>query len=60
MLPIAGCALGTGVIFAAFMRSVAYSPEIEGEIFIYAILGFALIETFAFILIGTAGFIYAF
>ena len=58
--PIKGCAIGTGILFASLCKAVAYNPEADRDIFIYAILGFALIETFAFILIGVAGLILVF
>ena len=60
LLPITGCSIGTGLIFAAYLRSIAYSPELEDGIFIYVLLGFALIETFVFILLGTMSVIYGF
>jgi F0F1-type ATP synthase membrane subunit c/vacuolar-type H+-ATPase subunit K len=51
MFPVAGCAVGTGIVYAALLRSAAYSPEVEDQLFNYAALGFAFIETFAFMLI---------
>ena len=53
-LPIMGCALGTGVLFAALVRSISYSPDNEDTLFGYAALGFAFIETFAFTLFFVA------
>ena len=55
--PITGCAIGTGILFASLCKAVAYNPEADSAIFVYAILGFALIETFAFMLFGAAGLI---
>ena len=52
--PIAGCAIGTGIIYSALIRGCAYAPEQEETMFNYASLGFAFVETFAFILIGAA------
>jgi F0F1-type ATP synthase membrane subunit c/vacuolar-type H+-ATPase subunit K len=52
--PLAGCAVGTGLIYSALIRSCAYAPEMEETLFNYASLGFAFIETFAFVLIGAA------
>lgn len=49
-LPILGCALGTGLLFAALLRSISYAPDNEDVLFNYATLGFAFIETFAFTL----------
>jgi F0F1-type ATP synthase membrane subunit c/vacuolar-type H+-ATPase subunit K len=53
-MPIAGCAVGTGMIFGSLIRGISYSPEQEETMFNYAILGFAFIETFAFMLFGCA------
>lgn len=59
-LPIAGCAIGTGIIFGSLVKAVAYAPENEDSLFNYATMGFAFIETFAFILVLTALFIVSF
>jgi F0F1-type ATP synthase membrane subunit c/vacuolar-type H+-ATPase subunit K len=53
-LPITGCAIGTGLIYSALIRGCAYAPEMEETMFNYATLGFAFVETFAFIVIGSA------
>ena len=50
LLPLAGCAVGTGLIFASLLKSVSYAPDYEETLFNYAMLGFAFIETFAFLL----------
>ena len=60
LLPIAGCALGTGALFAALIRGVAYAPEQENILFNFATMGFAFIETFAFMCIGFAMFLSGF
>jgi len=52
--PIAGCAIGTGLIYSALVRGCAYAPEQEEIMFNYASLGFAFVETFAFMLIAVA------
>ena len=57
-LPLTGCAIGTGIIFASLLKSVSYAPDYEETLFNYAIMGFAFIETFGFFLFGAAGFIY--
>ena len=57
-LPILGCALGTGILFAALVRSLSYSPDNEDVLFNYAALGFAFIETFAFMLMFVAILVY--
>ena len=53
-LPILGCALGTGILFAALVRAVSYAPDNEDVLFNYTALGFAFIETFAFTLFFVA------
>ena len=53
-LPIAGCAIGTGLIYSALIKGCAYAPEMEETMFNYATLGFAFVETFAFMLLGAA------
>jgi F0F1-type ATP synthase membrane subunit c/vacuolar-type H+-ATPase subunit K len=52
--PLAGCAVGTGIIYSALVRGCAYAPEQEETMFNYASLGFAFVETFAFMLIAAA------
>lgn len=60
MLPIMGCAIGTGIIFAAMIRGLAYAPDLEETLFTYTTLGFAFVESFAFMLFGVAAIIYIF
>lgn len=60
MLPIAGCAIGTGIIFASLIRGLAYAPDMEEILFNYTTLGFAFVESFAFLLFGVAAVIYIF
>lgn len=50
-LPLGGCAVGVGLIFAALLRAEAYAPELGGLFFIRAMLGFALIETFVIVVV---------
>jgi F0F1-type ATP synthase membrane subunit c/vacuolar-type H+-ATPase subunit K len=59
-LPLLGCAIGTGILFAALVKATAYAPETEDSLFNYSMLGFAFIESFAFMLFGIAGLIYSF
>jgi F0F1-type ATP synthase membrane subunit c/vacuolar-type H+-ATPase subunit K len=49
--PLTGCAIATGILFAALIRGVSYSPDHEDSLFNYAIIGFAFIESFAFIVL---------
>jgi len=57
-MPLTGCAIATGIIFASLLKSVSYSPDYEEVLFNYAILGFAFVESFSFLLFFAAGFIY--
>lgn len=59
LLPLGGCAVGLGIIFGSFLRSVSYSPELEDALFSHAMLGFALVETFMVVTLGTMGLIYS-
>jgi len=59
LLPLGGCAVGLGLIFGSFLRAVAYSPELEDALFNHAMLGFALVETFMVVTLGTMGLIYS-
>lgn len=45
-VPFAGCAIGLGLVFAAFLRATSYAPDLEDTLFSHAMLGFALIESF--------------
>ena len=49
-LPLTGCAIATGLVFAALIKGISYSPDLEEILFNYTVLGFAFIESFAFIL----------
>ena len=53
-VPLAGACMGTGYIFGSLVRAIAYAPDQEETMFNYAVLGFAFIETFAFMLFGVA------
>jgi len=56
-LPLMGCAVATGIIFAALIKGIAYAPEQEDVLFNYTTLGFAFVETFAFMLFLVAAII---
>jgi F0F1-type ATP synthase membrane subunit c/vacuolar-type H+-ATPase subunit K len=60
LLPLGGCAIGLGLIFAALLRAESYAPELAGSLFGRAMLGFALIETFLVIVIAVIALIYVF
>lgn len=42
---LAGAAIGVGIVFAALINSTSRNPSIKGELFNYAVLGFALVES---------------
>lgn len=42
---LAGAAIGVGIVFSALINSTARNPSIKGELFNYAVLGFALCES---------------
>jgi F0F1-type ATP synthase membrane subunit c/vacuolar-type H+-ATPase subunit K len=54
------CGHAVGALFGSFLESVAYCPDIEDSLFTYAMLGFALVETFMVLVLGTMGLIVAF
>ena len=44
---LAGSGVGIGVVFAGLMVSVSRNPSLTKQLFVYAILGFALSEAIA-------------
>lgn len=56
-VPLLGCAVGTGILYAALIKGVSYAPDQEEKLFNYSTLGFAFIESFAFLLFFVAGII---
>jgi len=59
-LPLLGCAVATGIVFAALIKGVSYSPDQEDVLLNYTTLGFAFIESFAFMLFIVAAIIIGF
>ena len=59
-LPLGGCALGVGLIFAGLLRAEAYAPEMTGSLFGRAMTGFALVESFMFIIVGVLALNYVY
>lgn len=57
-LPLTGCAIATGLLFAALLRGISYAPDTEETLFNYTVLGFAFIESFAFLLFFVAFIVY--
>lgn len=41
---LGGAAIGIGVVFAALLLGTARNPALRGQLFSYAILGFAFVE----------------
>lgn len=41
---LTGAGIGIGLVFAALLNSVARNPALKGQLFSYAILGFAFVE----------------
>lgn len=46
-ISIAGSGIGIGIVFSGFLASFSVNPELEGKLFAYAMLGFALTEAIA-------------
>lgn len=46
-ISMAGSGVGIGLVFAGLMNSVSRNPNFLNQLFIYAILGFALSEAIA-------------
>ena len=41
---LGGAGVGIGLVFAALLNAVARNPSLRGQLFSYAILGFAFVE----------------
>ncbi|KAF7845845.1 hypothetical protein BT93_L0381 [Corymbia citriodora subsp. variegata] len=41
---LGGAGIGIGLVFAALLQGVARNPSLRGQLFSYAILGFAFVE----------------
>jgi F-type H+-transporting ATPase subunit c len=46
-ISLAGSGVGIGIVFAALINSIARNPSLSKQLFVYAILGFALTEAIA-------------
>ena len=44
---VAGAGVGIGVVFGSLLNSFARNPQLKKDLFIYALLGFALTEAIA-------------
>jgi F0F1-type ATP synthase membrane subunit c/vacuolar-type H+-ATPase subunit K len=55
--PLGLCAIAVGYLFGSFLQALSYCPDLEDGMFTYTMLGFALIETFMVIVVGTMAMI---
>jgi F-type H+-transporting ATPase subunit c len=46
-IALAGSGVGIGIVFAALINSIARNPSLTKQLFVYAVLGFALTEAIA-------------
>lgn len=53
-MPLTGCAIATGLVFASLIKGISYAPDLEEVLFNYTTLGFAFVESFAFLLFFVA------
>lgn len=60
LLPLAGCALGIGIIFFGLLYGLSRNPSAYDMVFGLSLLGLSMIEIFAFICLGTAFFLFIF
>ena len=49
LLPLAGCAMGIGLIFFGLLYGISRNPGAYDTVFGLALLGLAMVELFAFI-----------
>jgi F0F1-type ATP synthase membrane subunit c/vacuolar-type H+-ATPase subunit K len=59
-MPLTGVAIATGLIFGSLLKAVSNAPELEEQLFNYASLGFAFVETSSFLLFIVAAVIIVF
>lgn len=57
-MPLFGCSLATGFLYGSLLTAVAYSPDHRETLFQYSLTGFALVETFTFMLFFIAAFVF--
>ena len=58
LLPLAGCALGIGMIFSGLLYGLTRNPSAYDVVFGLSLLGLSLIEMFGFICIIAAAVSY--
>lgn len=44
VLSLGGTSMGIGNVFSSLLNSLSRNPSLKGQLFAYAILGFALVE----------------
>ena len=47
VLGMGGAGIGIGIVFGSLLNALSRNPELKKELFVYAILGFALPESIA-------------
>ena len=47
VLGMGGAGIGIGIVFGSLLNALSRNPELKKELFVYAILGFALTESIA-------------
>jgi F0F1-type ATP synthase membrane subunit c/vacuolar-type H+-ATPase subunit K len=60
LTPLAGCAIGLGIVFGSYLKALSYAPDMEDTLFSGAMLGFALIESFMIVTMLIVGLIYTY
>jgi F0F1-type ATP synthase membrane subunit c/vacuolar-type H+-ATPase subunit K len=60
LLPLAGCALGIGMIFSGLLYGLTRNPSAYDTVFGLSLLGLSMIEIFAFIALGVMAMIFFF
>jgi ATP synthase subunit C len=46
-MALGGAGVGIGIVFGGLLRAYAMNPRVGGELFKYAVLGFAFVEACA-------------
>jgi F0F1-type ATP synthase membrane subunit c/vacuolar-type H+-ATPase subunit K len=58
LLPLLGCALGIGIVFAGLLYGISRNPNAYDVVFGISLLGLAMIELFAFIAVIVAAMVF--
>jgi F-type H+-transporting ATPase subunit c len=54
---VAGAGVGIGIVFGSFIYAFSRNPELEKQLFVYTLIGFALAEAIALFALMMAFFI---